>query len=70
MDKKQIEAYLNQYRDELLNDVMPFWINHCVDNEKGGYMFCLDRDGSVIDTDKSVWIHGRFASSMHIVTGT
>jgi N-acylglucosamine 2-epimerase len=23
-------------------------------------MFCLDRDGTVIDTDKGMWQHGRF----------
>ncbi|MHC4739084.1 MAG: AGE family epimerase/isomerase [Planctomycetota bacterium] len=60
MDKKQIDAYLNQYRDELLDNVMPFWLDHSVDNEKGGFIFCLDRKGERIDTDKSVWIHGRF----------
>jgi len=60
MDNKQIDAYLNQYRDELLDDTMPFWLDHAVDKEKGGFIFCLDRKGEIIDTDKSVWIHGRF----------
>ncbi|MHC4394044.1 MAG: AGE family epimerase/isomerase [Planctomycetota bacterium] len=60
MDQKQIKVYLKQYRDELLDNVMPFWIDHSVDNDKGGFIFCLDRDGSIMDTDKSVWIHGRF----------
>lgn len=49
------------YRDGLLNDVMPFWIRHSVDREHGGYMFALDRDGTLIDTDKGVWQQGRFA---------
>lgn len=49
------------YRDGLLNDTVPFWINHCVDREYGGFMFCLDRDGTVIDTDKPIWVHGRFS---------
>jgi N-acylglucosamine 2-epimerase len=52
--------YLTIYRDGLLNDIIPFWIRHSVDREYGGFMFCLDRDGSVIDTDKGVWTIGRF----------
>ena len=47
------------YRDTLLGDVMPFWLRHGMDSEHGGIMTCLDRDGSIIDTDKSVWFQGR-----------
>jgi N-acylglucosamine 2-epimerase len=54
------EALLRVYRDGLLGDTLPFWLDHCVDREHGGFMFSLDQDGSVLDTDKSVWIHGRF----------
>jgi len=52
--------YLKIYRDGLLNDIIPFWIRHSVDREYGGFMFCLNRDGSVADTDKGVWTIGRF----------
>ena len=48
------------YRESLLEDVMPFWMKHAIDREKGGFIFNLNRDGSVISTDKSIWIHGRF----------
>ena len=48
------------YRDELLSDNVPFWLRHAIDREHGGYTFSLDRDGTVIDTDKAMWIHGRF----------
>jgi N-acylglucosamine 2-epimerase len=49
------------YRDGLLHDTLPFWIKHCVDREYGGFTFCLDRDGTVMDTDKAIWVHGRFS---------
>ena len=49
------------YRDTLLNDVMPFWLRHGLDREHGGILTCLDRDGSIVDTDKSVWFQGRAA---------
>src|SRR5512137_2934095 len=47
------------YRDTLLNDVIPFWMRHGVDREHGGFLTAVDRDGSILDTDKSVWFQGR-----------
>ncbi len=47
------------YRDTLLDNVIPFWLQHGIDREHGGIMTCVDRDGSIIDTDKSVWFQGR-----------
>jgi N-acylglucosamine 2-epimerase len=47
------------YRRSLFDDVLPFWLKHGLDREHGGMMTCLDRDGSVLDTDKSVWFQGR-----------
>lgn len=47
------------YHDTLLNNVVPFWLKHGVDREHGGMMTALDRDGSLLDTDKSVWFQGR-----------
>ena len=48
-----------QYHDALLKDVIPFWEKHSPDKEHGGYFTCLDRDGSVFDTDKFVWLQAR-----------
>ena len=48
-----------QYRDALLNDVIPFWERHSIDRECGGYFTCLDRRGNVYDTDKFVWLQAR-----------
>ena len=47
------------YQDALLNNVIPFWIGHGLDREYGGMLTALDRDGSLLDTDKSVWFQGR-----------
>jgi N-acylglucosamine 2-epimerase len=54
-------ALAHTYRTALLGDVIPFWLRHGLDREHGGYLTALDRDGSVIDTDKSVWFQGRGA---------
>ena len=57
--------YLNdwsqKYRDDLVNDIMPFWIKNGLDRVNGGVYTCINRDGSLIDTTKSVWFQGRFA---------
>ncbi|MCO8124780.1 AGE family epimerase/isomerase [Stieleria sp. TO1_6] len=60
MDDIRRTELIATYRDGLLNDTLPFWIDHCVDHEQGGFMTSLDRDGTVIDTDKGVWQQGRF----------
>lgn len=56
---KNTEVYLNQYKNELLNNVLPFWQNYSKDTENGGYFTCLTREGKVFDTDKFVWLQGR-----------
>ncbi len=49
------------YRVALLDDVIPFWLRHGMDQEHGGIITSLDRDGAILDTDKSVWFQGRAA---------
>ena len=40
---------------------MPFWMKYGLDRENGGVYTCVNRDGSLMDTTKSVWFQGRFA---------
>ena len=47
------------YRSTLVEDVMPFWLKHGIDREHRGIFTALDRDGSLLDTDKSLWFQGR-----------
>ena len=49
------------YRDGLLENVLPFWLQHAVDTKHGGITTSVNRSGQVIDTDKSLWQQGRFA---------
>lgn len=53
---KQLAA---QYKAELLEKVVPFWLEKSQDKEFGGYFTCLERDGKVFDTDKFIWLQGR-----------
>jgi N-acylglucosamine 2-epimerase len=56
---ERIKQLKDLYRDVLLNDIVPFWSKHSIDWVNGGYYSYLDRDGSILNTDKSVWILGR-----------
>lgn len=53
--------WAERYKDDLVNNILPFWLEHGLDTEHGGVYTCVDRDGSLIDTTKSVWFQGRFA---------
>lgn len=54
-----LHTYAARYREELVQRILPFWLNHSIDKEHGGFFTCLDRDGSVYDTDKFMWLQGR-----------
>lgn len=55
----ELSIYADLYKTELLDSVVPFWLNHSKDLEYGGYFTCLDRKGEVFDTDKFIWLQGR-----------
>lgn len=48
-----------QYQTELFDNVLNFWQKYSLDGEYGGYFSCLDRNGSVYDTDKFIWLQCR-----------
>lgn len=48
-----------QYKEELMNNILPFWLEKSQDAEFGGYYTCLDREGNIFDTDKFIWLQGR-----------
>ncbi|HAK10873.1 MAG TPA: N-acylglucosamine 2-epimerase [Chitinophagaceae bacterium] len=54
-----MKAYAGLYREELLNNILPFWLQHSKDEKNGGFFTCLDRAGNVYDTDKFMWLQGR-----------
>ncbi|HHT22740.1 MAG TPA: AGE family epimerase/isomerase [Bacteroidales bacterium] len=47
------------YKNELFENIIPFWLEKSIDKEFGGYFTCLDRKGNVFDTDKFIWLQGR-----------
>ncbi len=62
MDTSKYLSYWSEcYREDLVENIMPFWMQYGVDHEHGGVYTCVDRDGTLMDTTKSVWFQGRFA---------
>ncbi len=54
-----MKGFVERYKKELLENVMPFWVKYSNDKDYGGFLTCLDRDGTVFDTDKFMWLQGR-----------
>ena len=69
MDREKILAEQAWIRSQL-EDVANFWLKNGMDPVHGGVYTCLDREGTVFSTDKSVWMQGRcgwtFAYLCHI----
>ena len=59
MKTHETKATAELFRRALLDDVVPFWERHSIDRECGGYFTCLERDGTVYDTDKFMWLQAR-----------
>lgn len=54
-----IRQYSELYKNELIHNILPFWLKHSKDEVNGGYFTCLDRTGKIYDTDKFIWLQGR-----------
>ncbi|HCD82189.1 MAG TPA: hypothetical protein DEQ65_07555 [Ruminococcaceae bacterium] len=57
---EEAKKYQQFYKEQLLKNVVPFWINSdLLDREYGGYISSVDREGKSYNNDKSVWFQGR-----------
>jgi len=63
----QLHAF---YKNQLLNDTIPFWFPRSIDEIHGGYLLMRDQNGSLIDDDKAVWIQGRAAWTLSTLYNT
>lgn len=61
MNKEKIGHLHDFYKQYLLEESIGFWIENGLDYKYGGILTCLDHEGHVYNTDKSVWFQGRAA---------
>ena len=59
-NQKDMVFYHQFYKNQLLDDCIPFWMNsELIDRVNGGYTTSVTKDGKIYDTDKAVWFQGR-----------
>ena len=58
MDREKLLESRAWIREEL-DRCVAFWLKNGMDPVNGGVYTCLDREGKVFSTDKSVWMQGR-----------
>ena len=59
MDKNYLKKVREKYRDVLFNNIIPYWNKHGRDLEYGGFLNCMEDDGTLISEDKYMWSQGR-----------
>ena len=47
------------FKKDLTENILAFWLKNSIDTKNGGIYTCVDREGTVYGTDKSVWFQGR-----------
>lgn len=57
----RLAALQRTYTTGLLESTLPFWLRHGLDRACGGLLTGLGEDGTVVDTDKAIWLQGRAA---------
>jgi N-acylglucosamine 2-epimerase len=40
-----------KFRDDLVNDILPFWLGDAIDKERGGIFTCLDEEGNIYNNE-------------------
>ncbi len=59
MKKQRMRSLSAAFRSALVNDTMPFWLEHATDRQHGGYTTFLGRTGEILSPDKPMWVQGR-----------
>lgn len=60
-NQEYLAFWADTYHKDLVENILPFWLKNGLDKERGGVYTCVDREGKLMDTTKSVWFQGRFA---------
>lgn len=61
MDRSCARRLLGFYENELVNNILFFWDEKCIDRINGGYFNCFDNRGeTLLSRDKYTWSQGRF----------
>ena len=59
--KTYLRQWADRYKQEVTENIMPFWMKHGVDHVNGGVYTCLIAIGSLMDTPNRFGFKGVFA---------
>lgn len=57
--QQRLRQLRDVYRNALFDDFVPWWQEHSLDTDHGGYFTRLDRQGRPYSFDKDMWMTGR-----------
>jgi len=61
MKASEIRKLSGFFENELVNQILSFWMTRCEDREYGGFLNCFDNKGEkLVSHDKYTWSQGRF----------
>ena len=52
---EKLRNLLDFYRSELLDNIIPWWMEHAIDWDNGGIYQFIENDGTVVSEDKYLW---------------
>ena len=58
-ERLEFHELLQYFENHLMQQIMPFWLENCLDHERGGFNNCVNDDGRLISTEKFLWSQGR-----------
>src|ERR1043166_617776 len=56
MTLPQLREFLERH---LREDIVPFWLKHAIDRERGGIFSCIQDEGTIQSRDKFTWSQAR-----------
>jgi len=60
IDKGQMDSFLKSAQNELEQDILPFWIRYCLDDEYGGFIGRMSNDRTIVkDAPKGLVLNAR-----------
>lgn len=59
--QEEREKLLQFYRNQIVNNILPFWLENGIDHQYGGYFNCFTNSSyEMVSDDKYIWSQGRF----------
>ena len=58
-ERLEFHELLQFFETHLKQQILPFWLEHCVDHEGGSFNNCVNDDGNLVSTEKFLWSQGR-----------